>query len=679
VFDPIKVLPNAGSKFIDLDGDGRKDFVSLAGGQVSVSTAVGDGTFTARRSLVPVSVDQNIQFEIGDFDGDGKKDLFVGGFDFETNRFVQTFWWNDGHGNFPTSTQLTTSDPLQPVALLLGAYDFDGDGADDLLFHSDLVFADTGVEIMHARGRKITTQSIVVADAVRRSSGGPVAVGDFDGDGQRDALFNDGVVVWGPASPTRIDATKFDLAQPSSIPVVAAADIDSDGVPDIIGSRFTSDLFVIYGKKGSRALAAGTLTGFDTASIVNLGDVNGDGIPDVVATTPSSNVQLFLGDGRGAFTRSTDLAALDSGDGQSFLIDLDQDGALDLALGKSARLAFGDGAGHFGAPVGIDNATLIGVGQINPGGTRAAFVTSAGNVQIVTVGSDRKPVLTSAFPAVQNANYFVADVDGDGVADVIVSSGNTTNVMKKGATGWLTIPLTGLSTQVQFLAAGDLDGDGRVDLVTCDDGFCDLLLGNATGFAAARSNVFPFRIAKRIAIADVDGDGKPDVIAVQGSGPQFIVIDRNLGNGTFAPAGGVSVGATSSLIAADVDGDGRVDLVLGSGLGVEVLRNGCVLDTIRVATLPSEPVEGGQMRIVVNVGTSPAPGTVTVKEGSQTIGLKQLSFAGVLGTAVFTISNLHAGIHTFTITYDDQYSGHFEKTASIVIQSVGPRRRNVRH
>src|SRR5262249_33216729 len=145
-------------------------------------------------------------------------------------------------------------------------------------------------------------------------------------------------------------------------------------------------------------------------------------------------IELYYGDGRGGFTQQNQ-PNVGTVDGKAILADLDHDGKLDLALGKSARISFGDGTGHFSTPIAIDNATLIAPGSIDANGSQGLFVTSGGSVQVVTVGTDRQPVMTPAFTVAQNTSAFVADVDGDGVAEVIIDDG-TVKVMKKGAGGW---------------------------------------------------------------------------------------------------------------------------------------------------------------------------------------------------------------------------------------------------
>ena len=72
-----------------------------------------------------------------------------------------------------------------------------------------------------------------------------------------------------------------------------------------------------------------------------------------------------------------------------------------------------------------------------------------------------------------------------------------------------------------------------------------------------------------VAIADLDGDGFPDLATVNGSGDLSLLLGT--GVGSFAPRSSFSVGvAPSSIAIADLDGDGRLDLATAIGISSEV-------------------------------------------------------------------------------------------------------------
>ncbi len=187
------------------------------------------------------------------------------------------------------------------------------------------------------------------------------------------------------------------------------------------------------------------------------------------------------------------------------------------------------------------------------------------------------------------AGIVSGDFDGDGDQDIAITIVNPSivSVFKNTSTiGTISFApkidfATGLNPE--GIAAGDIDGDGKPDIVTADlNGFTVSILRNtgSAGIISFSSPVsFPTGFAPRaVVVRDIDGDGKPD-IAVATETPNKIVVFRNtstVGNISFAPRLDLAAGTRPWGIAiGDLDGDGKPDIVNSNNgsLNASVFRN----------------------------------------------------------------------------------------------------------
>jgi hypothetical protein len=209
----------------------------------------------------------------------------------------------------------------------------------------------------------------------------------------------------------------------------------------------------------------------------------------------------------------------------------------------------------------------------------------------------------------------VGDIDGDGKPDIVVAnaSGGTISVLRNTTAAGATT--TTFAAQQTFpagiypysVAIGDLDGDGKPDVVVANVGDATVsVLRNAT---AAGSATVAFDTQQKysvgrepagVAIADFNGDGLPDV-AVANILAYSISVYLNTSTAGSATA---SVAAAksfltglgpASIIAADVDGDGRPDLVTANqaDAAVNVLANTMALGATTAAFAAKQAVTVG--------------------------------------------------------------------------------------
>ncbi len=197
-------------------------------------------------------------------------------------------------------------------------------------------------------------------------------------------------------------------------------------------------------------------------------------------------------------------------------------------------------------------------------------VTVLGRVSIV---SGQCSLSTSQLAA--GSHSLRASYSGDAMDTSSMSAVSTYTVSAVAANGFQSPATYGGLNAPLAVAAGDVNGDGIADLVVANYGSQNVAvwLGNGNGTFSGPVYFGTGIGGDSIAINDFNGDGKPDIAVANQSGNGVAILLGN-GDGTFqAPVSYSSVNAPSAVAVADFNLDGIADLatVSATGNGISVL------------------------------------------------------------------------------------------------------------
>ncbi len=358
----------------DLTGNQKMDLVASQFGThsgsglpdiVTVLLGNGDGTFAVFPSFVGNVLSPDLGNALGvpaaaDFNGDGKIDLAVGNSVLEEDMPVAVQFallLNDGAGFGPPSvTQLQMGTPqLLPW---VAAADFNGDG------QMDLAVASSDIAIFLGNGNGTFQPE---ADYGSQMTG-PIAIGDFNNDGNLDVLgvlTNTTDVSVLPGNGNGTFGFPVNSSAGNYVMALAVADFNGDGNLDAAVLTSALQLTMLFGNgNGTFSLGPSYNVGPDPTAIAT-GDVNGDGIPDLVIGNSDSydsqtgqfvpsSVVVLLGVGNGTFQPPITTVA---GNRISWIAisDFNLDGKADVAISNEGwgdvSLLLGNGDGTFQAPM----------------------------------------------------------------------------------------------------------------------------------------------------------------------------------------------------------------------------------------------------------------------------------------------------------------------------------------
>jgi hypothetical protein len=326
-------------------------------------------------------------------------------------------------------------------------------------------------------------------------------------------------------------------------------------------------------------------------------DLNKDGRLDIVTCNAENTLTLLLGNGRGGFTPAPD-SPLKAAAHLIAVGDVNNDRNPDLALTHhdsfGVEVLLGAGDGRFSPAPGSPFTAHQGTKPHNHG-LALNDLNSDGHLDITTSNQDDNsvsvllgngrgsftPVGGSPF-AVGRAPYphAVGDVNRDGHLDIVtpnVGSNNVTVLLGDGRgefKGAANSPYA-TASRPYYIAIGDVSGDGKPDLITTHDdiNLITTLLGDGRGgFTAAPGSPFDVgRRAYKLIAADVTGDARMElVIGTEGSDSVAVLLGNERGGYTPAAGSPYRAGRNPRVAIGDVDSDGKRDIITANNGSVDI-------------------------------------------------------------------------------------------------------------
>ncbi|PWU52823.1 hypothetical protein DLJ46_02285 [Micromonospora globispora] len=331
---------------------------------------------------------------------------------------------------------------------------------------------------------------------------------------------------------------------------------------------------------------------------VAIGDVTGDGRNDVVLATgyyfdAVNDYKLFVYAQKPDGTLDVPVkyaTGLQYSDNAGLtLLDATGDGKLDVALATKAGVEIfrQTDAGTLestGAVAGTSGSQAVTAGDMDGDGDSDLVASATGGIKLLTQETDHTFTVSSV-TSDNTGELEVGDVDGDGRADVVGLGSNMVRVWHHTDAGWnLTEHPTGSIWGTNGIEVADVSGDGRADVVASISGnrpnsFLAVYRQNTTGGLDAPQMVAVADIPEPVEAADVNGDGRTDVVAAHGGWNTLSAlpqqVDGSLGAPAVSPIPYASHYNPQGLALGDIDGDKRVDAVIADyNNGLVVLHNG---------------------------------------------------------------------------------------------------------
>jgi hypothetical protein len=408
---------------------------------------------------------------------------------------------------------------------------------------------------------------------------------------------------------------------------VVAAPLTKDGLTDLVVLNQGSDNISIFLNNGKG--------GFTTMPLVDAGndptgvavrDANGDGIPDLLVSNSQGDLLIVLGNGNGTFkpyeradqTVSLAVGDFDNSDQPEYVLSNASIDQLSIQYGGTPSFVQG-------RHQGIEAPGAVDVADLNGDGNSDIIVVNTGDNDILVylgLGGNRFEAPLFYSTGTDPVGLTVADLTGTGVPDLIVANAGSNDLsifigIGQGANWTLeTGPRLTVGDEPVSTTVADVDGNGIPDIICVDKGSNNVLVLRGLGggfFADNHPLTLPTGQGPILAFAGkFDGDGGLD-LAVLDSGSNNLTYYSNFASGrstpTFIPTGGVD---PIAAVMGDYTGDGYDDLVIaengdslislfeGGPDGLVLTYSGILGQPVRPTDLVISGAEPGQIHLAIS-------------------------------------------------------------------------------
>jgi len=474
--------------------------------------------------------------------------------------------------------------------------DLDGDGNDEIIVLTKTVNSSLKDQLF-VLNQDLTTR----ASTAQGNLGQEFLIGNVDTDSHLEIVCGNGIVLDGTTLATKVaEGTLFGDHN------YTLADVDADGRDEII--EVDSSTLRVFDADTLTTTAISFSLNADNLNLFGL-NADSDAAEELVVGDDDNVMHIF------SIDTSAPSATLDRSVGTSVATsyvvdvlrgDVTGDSAEELvmvarrdngaplisvaALNSTALLIDGSTAvvltGNFASARAIDTTASSSIA------TASSQTGGASTIRTLSVADTGTPIVSSPLFDASAALYAVAaDVDNNDVLDIVsngVPNGGGDAVVAAGAPGLSPWQLPISAGTPAPLTTAQIDGSGNLDAVfiersgTLGSETLDLVVQTVGGSELARTTLstgFVLAAPIAIAVANLDGDGNPDIVVLDESSLRSFEYSA----GTLTAQSSASLSTTAAALAtADIDNDGRDEIALArSGLDnvIEIYSGALVLVT----------------------------------------------------------------------------------------------------